>query len=148
MSRASKILTISGWIFIATAIFIIAIGVIYGITGTKEFYQRIDDYYALDEERTALRNELDSLYEICYDYKAQENSQEDTIICPIQAEIDSIENSSQYAELLGIPEPPRGFSTAGLAAMLLIIMALVPMVLGIILLIIARRKRRASATQK
>ena len=128
-------LVVSGWLLISVAIVLAVAGTWYGIAQSDAFYQRIDDYHAYDDEREALRNELDSLYSICYMH-------EDTLTpCPVQAVIDSIERTDRYAFLLAAPEPPVGFSLAGLVSVMSYVVALFPLLAGILLVILGRRKK-------
>lgn len=133
-----RILKILGCLLLLTAILIVVFGIWYGVRETDAFYQRQDDYHALDDERQALKWELDSLRGICY----MEETEDSFTACSVQAQIDSIESTARYAELLGTPEPPVGFSLAGLVSVFACLIALLPLILGIILIVVGCRKRK------
>ena len=130
-----RILKILGCLLLLTAILIAAFGIWYGISETDAFYQRQDDYYAFEDERVALREQIDSLQNIC-----QVEAPTDSLApCFIQAQIDSIEQSERYKELFGEPAPPMGFSLAGMLTILCCLIALIPLVVGILLIVISHR---------
>lgn len=130
-------LKIAGWLLIIFAVLLVVSGIWYGVTETRAFYDRQDAYFDLQPQRDSIQNRLDSLYLIYYDF-----AEEDTIAQrSVQAQIDSMENSDEYHDLFGTPAPPIGFSLAGMVSVIFFFIALVPLAIGIILVVVAHRKR-------
>ncbi|MBP3228934.1 MAG: hypothetical protein J6M53_09175 [Bacteroidaceae bacterium] len=149
-------LATGGFVCVAVALLMIVYGVVYGYTEDKAFYQRQDDWHALDDQREALTAELDSLRLLLADAEPvvdEEADETEAVSAPqgdtlrareLRAQIDSIESSDLYEDLYGIPEPPRGFSGAYIVTIIVCVLALLPLGAGIALLVAwgVRRKHR------
>ncbi|MBR1630965.1 MAG: hypothetical protein IJ680_03840 [Paludibacteraceae bacterium] len=127
-----------GWLLIALAVLIVAGGVFMWVDGDRSFYQRQADYHAQDDARNELNARIDSLYALATDLQEAGDSIEAD---RIQTEIWSIMETDEYAELLGVPEPPRGFSLAGIASLFVFMLAIVPLGIGIALLVVGYNGR-------
>lgn len=90
-----------------TAVVLIIGSIWYHQSESDEFYNRIDAYYALEEQRDSLRAVIDSL-----------------VLVDAQDELARIEQSEEYQKLIATPKPPTGFSLAILVTIIIIIIAL------------------------
>lgn len=90
-----------------TAVVLIIAGIWYHQSESDEFYNRIDAYYALEEQRDSLRAVIDSL-----------------VLVDAQDELARIEQSEEYQQLIAAPKPPTGFSLSILVTIFIIIIAL------------------------
>ena len=90
-----------------TAVVLIIGSIWYHQSESDEFYNRIDAYYALEEQRDSLRTVIDSL-----------------VLVDAQDELARIEQSEEYQQLIAPPKPPTGFSLSILVTIFIIIIAL------------------------
>lgn len=90
-----------------TAVVLIIGSIWYHQSESDEFYNRIDAYYALEEQRDSLRAVIDSL-----------------VLVDAQDELARIEQSEEYQQLIAPPKPPTGFSLSILVTIFIIIIAL------------------------
>ncbi len=137
--RIIKILFyILGWILIFSAFLLVVFGIFYGITETRNFYNRQDEYSSHDTEREEYINLLDSLQ-----LRAEMLQETDSTTANyIKQQIDSIQSCEEYSELFGTPAPPVGFSLAGLVSVFAFVIALVPLTIGILLVIFIKIKQQ------
>ena len=96
-----------GGIFSFTAIVVVIASIWYHQSESDEFYNRIDAYYALEEQRDSLRAVIDSL-----------------VLVDAQDELARIEQSEEYQQLIATPKPPTGFSMAIIVTVFIIVIAL------------------------
>ena len=90
-----------------TAVILIIGSIWYHQSESDEFYNRIDAYYALEEQRDSLRAVIDSL-----------------VLVDAQDELARIEQSEEYQQLIATSKPPTGFSLSILVTIIIIIIAL------------------------
>ena len=129
------LLALTGWLLIIGALMIIAIGTYSGVTEDRAFYERRDAYYALEPQRDSIIAVIDSMQTV-----RDELQHSDSVAAKaLTMQIDSIHASDYYNLLFGPVAPPIGFSLAGLVSVIAFLMALVPLILGIVLLIVRRR---------
>lgn len=126
-----------GWLLIAVSGLLIVLGTTYGITETRAFYDRIDAYYALDDEREALSIRLDSLNYIADSLMLTDIVRADVV----KQEIEAIEASSEYQELLCQPQPPIGFSMAWLVTLMCYGISLPLLIIGLVIVVQIHRKK-------
>ena len=131
-------LALFGWLLIFAALLLAAFGIYFGVTENRAFYERQDAYQALAPQRDSLWNVLDSMQTL-HDQLITTDS---AAAGRIAVQMDSIRSTDSYDRLIGQPVPPMGFSLAGFVTALCILVALVPLVLGIVLVVIYYRRRK------
>ena len=111
-----------GGIFSFTAVVVIIASIWYYQSESDEFYNRIDAYYALEEQRDSLRAVIDSL-----------------VLVDAQDELARIEQSEEYQQLIAPPKPPTGFSLSILVTIFIIIIALLFAGLAVLCFFLAKK---------
>ena len=105
-----------------TAVVLIIGSIWYHQSESDEFYNRIDAYYALEEQRDSLRAVIDSL-----------------VLVDAQDELARIEQSEEYQQLIATPKPPTGFSLDILVTIFIIIIALLFAGLAVLCFFLAKK---------
>ncbi len=105
-----------------TAVVLIIGSIWYHQSESDEFYNRIDAYYALEEQRDSLRTVIDSL-----------------VLVDAQDELARIEQSEEYQQLIAPPKPPTGFSLSILVTIFIIIIALLFAGLAVLCFFLAKK---------
>ncbi len=136
-------LSVIGWLLVVLAVSVIIFGIAYGVDETDALYDRQDAYYDLEPQREAYNEVLDSMYAYMDSLTVTDSLAAE--VC--QTQIDSIVNSTEYDELFGVTPPPLGFSLAGMVSVMLFIIAQVPLIIGIILIVVAHKKRKKNRVE-